>query len=199
MIEKDLIKFDNFFEQLLLRNGMGESSAHFLNLLILGIIIILIAITANFILKYIITKIIKKWVEKSPNIYDDIFYEKRVFNRLSQLAPALIIIWLVPIPLSDYPTAISLVKTIMSIYISVVIILVVIAIINALYDIYNNTPLAKNRSIKGYVQMAKGVIYFIGSLIIISILIRKDLSTLFAGLTAFAAVLMFVLKIPYWD
>jgi len=196
MVEHNLIKFDKFFEQLLLKNGLGESSAHFFNLIILGIIVILIAIIANSILKYIIIKIIKKWVDKSPNTYDDVFYEKGVFNRLSHLAPALIIIWFAPLLLSDYPASISFLKTAMSIYIIIVVLLVIISIINALYDIFNSTPVAKNRSIKGYVQMAKGVIYFIGSLMILSILIKKDLSTLFAGLTAFAAVLMFVFKDP---
>ena len=194
MIKLDLAGYDKYFEQMLLKNGFTDSMAHFTNLIILGIIVAVIAIAANFILKQIIIKIIKRWVDKSENTYDDVFYEKGVFNRLSHFASALLISYLAPIPLADFPKAIALVKVGTNIYMLVIVILVINSVINALHEIYNGTPLAKNRSIKGYIQMSKGIIYFIGGLLLLSILINKDLSALFTGLTAFAAVLMFVFK-----
>jgi miniconductance mechanosensitive channel len=165
-----------------------------LNLLALVAIIAILAMLANFIAKKIINTIIKKWVDKSTNDYDDIFYEKGVFNRLSHLAPALVISQLSPIALDGYNTAINVVGSLTNIYILVAIIAVIMAVINALHDIYNLTPMGKQRSIKGYIQAAKSIVIFIGVLMVISILVKKDLSSLFAGLTAFAAVLMFVFK-----
>jgi miniconductance mechanosensitive channel len=194
MLEICMVKFDKFFEQLFINSGITNSFAHFINLLILSGIIALIAVIVNFIAKKIIIRIIKHWVDRSKNDYDDVFYEKGVFNKLSHLAPALTISYLAPVPFAEYPKLLNFVTMGANIYMLVVIILVISSIINALQDIYHTTPNAKNRSIKGYVQVAKSIVFFIGALMIISILVKKDLSSLFAGLTAFAAVLMFVFK-----
>ncbi len=72
--------------------------------------------------------------------------------------------------------------------------MVLFAVINALQQIYDQTPIGKQRSIKGYVQVVKSILYFLGFLMLISIIFKKDLGSLFAGITAFAAVLMFVFK-----
>lgn len=194
MLPISFYKLDQFFEDLFLKYGMASNTAHFLNAAILCAFIGLLAIIANYITKGIIIKIIKRWVDKSTNNYDDIFYEKGVFNKLSHLAPALIIAYLAPIPLSEYSGTENFIKTATNIYMLVIVLMVLITVINALHDIYHQTEMGKQRSIKGYIQVVKTIIYFVGSLMIISILVKKDLSSLFAGLTAFAAVLMFVFK-----
>ncbi|HOT13672.1 MAG TPA: mechanosensitive ion channel, partial [Bacteroidales bacterium] len=181
-------------EKLILSHHLSPTVAHSLNLMANIVAIALMAMLANFVAKKIIISIIKKWVDKSTNDYDDVFYEKGVFNRLSHLAPALVISKLTPIALYGYNVAINTIATLTNIYILLAVIAVIMAVINALHDIYNMTPMGKQRSIKGYIQAAKSIVIFIGVLMVISILVKKDLSSLFAGLTAFAAVLMFVFK-----
>jgi miniconductance mechanosensitive channel len=184
------------FEQLLLNYGFDTKVAHDLNILILCGCITVIAIAANYLLKFIIKKFVKNWVDKSTNTYDDIFYEKGVFNTLSHLAPALLISYLSAIPLAEvkYADFLYFVKTASSLYIVIVVLLVINSIINALQTIFSGLEATKNRSMKGYVQFVKSLVFFFGGLLIISILVKKDLTTLFTGLTAFAAVLMFIFK-----
>jgi miniconductance mechanosensitive channel len=189
-----LTYYKMYFETLFLKYGMNSTIAHLLNVTILCSVVAVLAIIANFLAKKVIIGIIKRWVDKSPNTYDDIFYEKGVFNKLSHLAPALIIAYLSPLALTEYSGAISFISSATSIYILVAIIMVAFAIINALHEIYNNSPMGKQRTIKGYIQAVKTIIYVVGALMVVSILVKKDLSSLFAGLTAFAAVLMFVFK-----
>lgn len=86
MIEIILIKFDKYFESLLISHGFSESFANTLNIIILSILIAFIAILANYLFKKIIIRFIKYWVDKSTNVYDDIFYKKGVFNKLSHQA-----------------------------------------------------------------------------------------------------------------
>jgi miniconductance mechanosensitive channel len=191
-----ILRFDKYFERLLVSNGFDSSLANFLNIVILSIVIAVIAVLANYLFKKIIIRIIKYWVDKSTNEYDDVFYEKGVFNKLSHLAPALLISYLAPIPLAEYKTLISFVKSATDIYILVVVLMMLNSVINALHDIYDKLPSLKNRSIKGYIQLIKSIVFFIGALMILSVVIKKDLSSLFAGLTAFAAVLLFVFKDP---
>lgn len=193
-IDELFAKINNSTEDFLKQLGINPDIAHLVNVLILSACVAILAILANYIAKRIIIRLIKRWVDKSENPYDDIFYEKGVFNKLSHLAPALVIAQLAPIPLNDFSSLIGFIITATNVYVLVVMMMVLFSTINALQEIYDQTPMGKQRSIKGYVQVVKSVIYFVGALMLISIVFKKDLSSLFAGLTAFAAVLMFVFK-----
>ena len=52
----------------------------------------------------------------------------------------------------------------------------------------------RNRAMKGLVQVFQVLLFFIGGIIIVSVLINKSPTTLFAGLGASAAILMLVFK-----
>ena len=52
----------------------------------------------------------------------------------------------------------------------------------------------RNRAMKGLVQVFQVLLFFIGGIIIVSVLINKSPATLFAGLGASAAILMLVFK-----
>jgi miniconductance mechanosensitive channel len=194
MLAINFKNLDKYFEQLFLQHGVVSEWARFFNIAVMLGIIAILAVAANYIFKKIIIRIIKHWVDKSTNNYDDVFYEKGVFNSLSHLAPALLIKYMAPIPLEHYTKWLEKINTATDIYIIIVILVMLNAVINAFHDIYNSLPTLKNRTIKGYVQVVKSIVFFIGALMIISVLVHKDLSTLFGGLAAFAAVLLFVFK-----
>lgn len=194
MSEFNYKAFTLWFEGYLQSQGLSGSFAHFVNTLSVCVFIAIIAIAANYITRIIIIQIIKRWVDRSSNIYDDTIYEKGVFNKLSHIAPAIIIFYLAPLPLFEYESFLKFILTSVNIYMLIMILMVILSLVDALHEVYSNSPTGKQRSIKGYVQAAKTIIYFVGALMVISILVDKDLSSLFAGLTAFAAVLMFVFK-----
>jgi len=66
--------------------------------------------------------------------------------------------------------------------------------LSAANDMYNTTTMAKDRSIKGYIQVAKIIAYFFGTIVIIGILANKNPGAILVGLGTFAAVLMLVFK-----
>ena len=78
-------------------------------LLILGV-----SLLANFIVKRVILVLVKKIVAKTKNKRDDIVYKRGVLTRLSRLAPALIIYFLVRMPFSGMPAVITVVQKIAS-------------------------------------------------------------------------------------
>jgi miniconductance mechanosensitive channel len=76
----------------------------------------------------------------------------------------------------------------------IIVILAVDSFINALHEIYLNLPIGKSRPIKGYIQVVKIIIYFIGVIVIISIIAKESPKTLLAGLGAMVAVLILVFR-----
>jgi miniconductance mechanosensitive channel len=174
--------------------GLNNTQINLLNGAIDIILIVIVALIANWIAKKIIIKIIKTYVDHSKTNWDDIIYEKGVFNRLSHLAPALVIMGLIHIPLNELPGFVVFIETLTRAYMVIVVTMVLISFSNALHEIYLTFEISKQRSIKGYIQMLKMIIYFIAVLVIISILFHAKISSLLAGLGASVAVLLLVFK-----
>lgn len=157
-------------------------------------IILVLAWVSNFLTKRIIVSSIKRYAKKSKNEYDDIFVEKGVFTRLSHIAPALVIYYLISRVFIDSPMAIGIIHAGIKVYVTIIGILVADSFMSALHDVYNTFAISKNRPIKGYIQIAKILIYFVGVIFIISFIFNKSPFALMAGLGAMAAVLMLVFK-----
>src|SRR5471032_2342365 len=68
------------------------------------------------------------------------------------------------------------------------------ALLNALLDIYARTEHARTRSIKGYVQLAKMVLFVFGAIVIVATLIDRSPLLLLSGLGAMSAVILLVYK-----
>jgi miniconductance mechanosensitive channel len=158
------------------------------------LVIIFLAWLANFIAKRIILGILHLMVKKSKTNWDDIIFERKVFNRLSLIAPAVVIYHAVKLPLAVYPGFMDLVQTICLVYMVIVSLLVLLSFLDALHEIYLTLPVSKERTIKGYVQVVQIILYVISVIVIISILTGTPAKNLFTGLGAMAAVLMLVFK-----
>ncbi len=174
--------------------GFMEDNA----LLTASLVALLGLFLASWLIYLILNKVIlhylKKLAQKTQTSWDNILFDKKVFKRLSHLVPAIIIHSGVTVALENYPDAINLVQSATYLYMIVAGILVIDAVINGLHEIYNTLAVAKNRSIKNYVQVVKIFVYILGTGIVFSIILKKDLTTFFAGIGAMAAVIMLIFK-----
>jgi len=182
------------FRSWLTEKGMTENYASILEIIISLTAILILCIIANFITKKLLIAIISRLVRKSKTKWDDILLEKKVFNRVAHFAPAIVIYYLVEYSLAGHPDWISVIQAGTYIYMIIVTLLVLDSFINALHGIYQTLEISKDRSIKGYIQVVKIIIYFIGIILILSILLNKEVGYFFTGLGALAAVLMLVFK-----
>ncbi|PLX21981.1 MAG: mechanosensitive ion channel protein MscS [Salinivirgaceae bacterium] len=187
-------KFEIIFKTWLEEIGINAEMVNILYIATNIIAIIILSILANWIAKRIILQTIKHIVRRSKVTWDDIIYERKVFNRLSHMAPAIVIYYLIAIAFPDAVGWVAFIQKMTYIYMVLVGILVLDSFINALHEIYKQTPISKDRSIKGYVQVVQIVVYFFGVIIILAVLLGKSPGTLLAGLGALAAVLMLVFK-----
>jgi miniconductance mechanosensitive channel len=96
--------------------------------------------------------------------------------------------------LKTYPWWLIFVHKLTYIYIVIIGTVVLNSFIEAWHKIYNTLPISQHRHIKGYVQLVKIFVVIIGLLIIVSILFKRDISSIVAGLGAMAAVLILVFR-----
>lgn len=184
--------FTDFFETYPLLTDFAPYLALALAILCLAVL----AILANIITKYVIVGVIRKVIAKTSTTRDDILARRAVFNRLSHLAPAMVIYAFGPQFLEGHPALVSGITTFSLIYLTVICVLFIDGLLNAGEEIYRTYKISRTFPIKSFVQVTKLILYFLGFVAILSIIMGESPMTFFAGFGAFTAVLMLVFKDP---
>lgn len=181
--------------ELFLDWGVNLSTSRILTSIALILAIILVSLLADFITKKIILVVINKVVKKTKSSWDDVLHEKKVFEKLSKIAPVLIFYYTIGFALPFTPALVIILQKAIMIYMVVVIVSVFGAFLNAVNEIYDTTiGEKKGTTIKSYVQVVKIIIYIIAAILALSILMNKEVGYFVTGLGAMTAVLLLVFK-----
>jgi miniconductance mechanosensitive channel len=183
-----------WLKEIFLDAGMSQWFSAFLSTTTVLVFIAICALASNFIFKTIILQVVTRIVKKSENQWDDVFLEQKVFTRLSHFAPAFVIYFLSVWALKPYIFWLTLVHNLTYIYMLCVGMIVINSFIESWHQIFLMLPIGKHRSIKGYVQLLKVIVVLVTVLVIVSVVFKKDVKSLLAGLGVMTSVLILVFK-----
>lgn len=183
-----------WIKEIFIQAGLSYSLSSLLSTVALVVIVCILSWTANYLAKLIINNVVTRIVKKTTSQWDDIFLEQKVFTRLSHLAPALVIWFMAAWALKAYPGWLIAVHKMAYIYMVFAGMIVLLAFIEAWHQIYNTLSISQHRHIKGYVQLVKILVIIIAFLVVISVIFKKDISSILGGLGAMAAVLILVFR-----
>ena len=189
IIAKYLVKLLRYFKDL----GFTDNAALLLKALIVLSILFVIAVIGYFITKIILLSSIKAYVKKSKNTWDDIFMHNKVFDRLANIVPAVIVILTIKYAF-DSELLTLIFKRAAYVYIIIVSFIAANAFLDALHEIYLHTPISRDKPINGFIQVVKIFLYVVVIILIISALSGSSPMNLLAGLGAIAAVIILVFK-----
>lgn len=180
----------------LLSMGMDQTWADKIDNLIILLFIIAIAFLANLICRKIILRVVSKLVRQTKATWDDIVFNDKVMANVSRMVAPILIYIAIPIAFPDHATSglLDFLRRLCLIYIIAVFLRFVSTLFTAVYDVYCTREQYKDKPLKGLLQTAQVILFFIGAIIIISILINQSPAVLLTGLGASAAVLMLVFK-----
>jgi len=178
----------------LLGHGIGEGLTFYVARAVAVIVVLFLAVIANFIAKRYILSALTHIISRSKSKWDDAILRKRALNHLVHLAPALVIYVLTPIALESLDSTITVVRGALQIYMLVILMLVLDSVLNAVEVIYQGFRASREIPIKGFIQVLKMVVYFLTAVFIISILLNKTPVYLLSGIGALAAVMMLVFR-----
>lgn len=157
-------------------------------------ILILIAILADIVSKRVVLRGIEKAVKRSSSTLDDIFFEKRVFDALAHLAPAIVIEIGAPLVFVDYPDFVAGLSKFIQLYTIVVVVWVISSFLDALLQLSYRNPYLKDKPMLSYVQLGKLISYVLAGVMMFSILFSKSPMVVLSAFGAAGAVLIFVFK-----
>ena len=158
------------------------------------LVLLLVALVVGRLARFLILHASKLLARQPALLWLEDLRHNKVFNRLAQMVPSLLVQFgLVLVPdLSDkaehFLRNLALAFTLLSLT------LALSALLNALLDLYARTPHARTRSIKGYVQLAKMLLYVFAAIVIVATLIDRSPLLLLSGLGAMSAVILLVYK-----
>ncbi len=189
-------ELQQWISNLLIEWGIIKESVTIWDNLILFSIVLIVAIAIDYICRFIFTDLFKRFASRTKNQWDDLIIERKVIRKIMHLIPALLVYIMLPLTISksEMPLLFGVLQITCSIYIVAVVIRFINSVLGLILEVSNRKESFRNKPMKGFIQIIQTIVYFIGAIIIISILVGKSPATLIAGLSASAAVLMLVFK-----
>ena len=163
---------------------------------VLGLLaLLLVAWLANWVTRRILLQVVGRVAAASPMHWDDALMRRKVLAKLSQVVPAIIIASGIPLVPELHPGVVTVVRNVALAWIALTVALALSRLLDAANDLYvDHSPRAHERPIKGYVELAKIVVFAIAAILAIAALVERSPLLLLSGLGALAAVLMLVFK-----
>lgn len=182
-------------DNLLISWGISPSLADSLDQFIAFALVLVIAFLADAVCRHILLKIVAHLVRKTKATWDDIVFDHKVMVHLSRMVAPVIIYIFVPVAFAEAGSVtLDFIQRICFIYIVITFLSFINSFLKAVYTVYSAKEQLRDRPLKGMLQTVQVILWFVGAIVIVSILINESPVSLLAGLGASAAILMLVFK-----
>ena len=168
--------------------GLAGMVATATAVLVVGVL----AMIANVVAKRVLLRAVVSLAGRTQTDWDDVVAERRVFHRLANIAPALVIYFFAPLVLVDAGT--TFVQAGSMLYMIVVAVSVLDGLLNAAADIIRASRFGRGLPLTAFAQVAKLILYGAAIIVALSVVIGQSPALLFSGLGAMTAVLMLIFK-----
>lgn len=174
--------------------GIPESWVNLINLLFLTAIMVVLVFVVQYLTRVILQTILNRVSRYSRAVFLKHLSERRFPHYLAMIIPFSLVKGSIPIIFDQFPRLMTLLDKLVDIFLIFYVIWLVMAMINAFTDTLRSKPSLKDKPLDSYAQVVKIALYFIGFIVLFSILTGKDPTTILAGLGAASAILMLIFK-----
>ncbi|TCI04415.1 mechanosensitive ion channel [Corallincola luteus] len=157
-------------------------------------LLLLIAVVADLMTRRILLKAVRQVIKRSPMKWDDLLVDFKVMEHLAHLAPAVLMISLIPNAFADRPNSERILTLVVSLYLLFVICRGLMALLSALEALASRHSNSNKLPLRSIAQLAKLFVLLLSLILGASMLIDRSPMVLLSGLGAFTAVLLLVFK-----
>jgi miniconductance mechanosensitive channel len=158
------------------------------------VLLVLIAFLADIFAKRQLVRIAHRAFRRTQFTWDDTLIEYKIFARFAQILPAIIFYYGLDL-LQGLPGVVITVGENLAVSYGVLMFsLACSGLISAVNAIYEQYPVAKERPIKGLLQVLKIGVFILAGVLIIAALTERSPVLLLSGLGAMAAVFLLIFK-----
>lgn len=183
----------DFFHRQLLELGFSGQWAGFLDQCLSLLFLALLVWVLTKVIDVVINRVLKRLIAMTAVTWDDVFFDNRVFHKAVRLLPPILLYSALPLAIRS-PDGINFLRKVLDIYMIVRFMILIVAVSKSLSDIYSRKSQFVNKPVLVFFQIINVAVYFIGGLLILSVLINQPMGTLIAGLGASMAIIVLVFK-----
>lgn len=183
-----LTNIDNFL------NTIGLRHEKEIEEIIYVALIVGVALGISWLLRKIILISTREIVKlRHTEIGDDLIHQ-HVFTKCSHIIPPLVFLALLPFAFPAKSVILHILEIAATIYTMIVTAIAINTIMTFVWTRFDRRENTKNLPLKGILNVGKGLVWIIVTIIGVSIILDKSPAVLLTGLGAFAAALMLIFK-----
>ena len=182
--------FFNFFKN----QGIDISTSSILSYLCVFIITFLVTILLSWISSKIIKNLFRQLAKKTSSDFDDALIRHKVPSFLGYLPPLFFLIFQFQEVLITLPKLLSFSINILEAIIALITILIIRGVLKSIKDQLIKYPLLKDKPLESYIQVFMIFIWFIGGIVILSLITGKEVGVFLTTLGALSAVILLIFK-----
>jgi miniconductance mechanosensitive channel len=141
-----------------------------------------------------LVRLLHAFARRTPTFWDQVLFDRDVFRRVATAVPVLIVsqgIVLVP---NLSPGLVTLTQRVCAALLVLVMVRAFAALLSAVNEIYNRYPGARERPIKGYLQVLTIVAWVVAVVVMTAALMDRSPLIFFSGLGAMTAILLLIFR-----
>lgn len=174
---------------------MGVSNYPILEELIYVVIIILLSLTLGWVVRLVVLFFIKRVIKLRKFEIGQELIKQKIFSKVSNIVPPAVLLGLISFAfVSNDSLILRAFIVLIKISLSLTIGVAISAILNFMWNSYDNRRNDKNHPLRGVLIVAQGLVWIVIAIITVSNLLGKSPTVLLTGLGAFAAALMLIFK-----
>ena len=176
------------------RLGINPSAANEIESVTLGLIVGLIAFILWLISKRVFGLIFSNISKRTKSKFDDYLIKNKIPETISLFPPLFLVIGFLPKSLNTFPLIKQPVMSVLDILVAIFTILLVRRLLNTIKDFLKTLKNFRDKPIDSYIQVIMIFVWFIGIMVIFSILSGKEIGAFLATLGALSAVILLIFK-----
>lgn len=178
----------------LLKMGMGEKVASYLNLFLLMLGILILVFFLDLLIWKILRAVSVKLARKSKNNFDNFLVMHRVPKYLAHIVPLVILLEFIPVAFADFDYAGNIAMKTVKILFVFLTLVVFRKFFKSTNDYLKTLPKFKDKPIDSYVQVFMIFAWVVGILTIFAIVTESTFWKFFTALGAASAVVLLIFK-----
>ncbi|WP_037321541.1 mechanosensitive ion channel family protein [Salegentibacter sp. Hel_I_6] len=182
------------FENFLVDQGVNETLAVYLNLLLNFLILAVILWGVNYLMKNVVVEAFKSFTHKTKTTFDDYLIKTKFPKYIGEIAPLIIVYFTVPYILQEFPLAVKAFYFLIDIYIIFLIVWLIRSILRATKNYLRTLESFKDKPVESYIQVIMIIVWLFAFIFIIAEITGKDVVNFIISLGAASAILLLIFK-----
>ncbi len=183
-----------FLENWMVNQGVSSAIAGGSAKALLVVALVLVALLAGWIAIKMVIPLMEKAVRKSSNQWDDTLVTNRFFRKLGSLVPVVVVFLAVDLV---FPGSDQLAEVVRRTALALFVFLsvrVLVSFLNSAMQIYDSHEISRDRSIRGYVDILKIILWVLALIVMVAVLSDRSPWGIMSVLGGLTAVLLLVFK-----